>query len=149
MKRKTEKKRMEASKAILGILFLLLFLVLGFSMFMTYTTGNMACMSIMLIGSFILCSIGVGFYYWKAKVENVQKIRNERIETGNHKVDMSDVMSIKDDSANIMASAFGSGFISSSSNEYSTYFDTETYQGINEYDENKNGLNSQLEEKDG
>lgn len=126
-------KRMEASKAILCVLYFLMFLIIGFTMYMTYKTSNSVILTPIIIGVFILCSSATGFYYWKAKAENMEKIRNARIKSGNKKVDMQDISNIQDNTAAAMSTAFGGmgmDFANTGANVY-----TDDDEEMEEYEE--------------
>lgn len=92
-------KKTETSKIILCTLYFLMFLMIGFSMYMTYVISDISLLKPIIIGIFTLCSSATGFYYWKAKAENMEKIRNARAKSGLPDVDMSDITSIPDNTA--------------------------------------------------
>ena len=107
---------MEASKVILTILYALMFIVIAFSMALCLITNSINLMIPVLSGVFVLAASATGFYYWKAKAENIEKIRKDREERGSGHVEMQDIMSIKDDTAAVMAGSFGGTSIDTSSN---------------------------------
>lgn len=83
IKRKPKKKvYMEFSKKILVVSWLSGSLVVAFAMWLTYKmviggySGDVSLVAIILSGGFAEIAAGTGFYYWKAKNENVKKIDN-------------------------------------------------------------------------
>lgn len=115
-------KKTETSKIILCVLYFLMILIIGFTMYMTYKTSDITVLTPIIIGVFTLCSSATGFYYWKAKAENMEKIRSERAKSGNLKIDMSDIASIQDNTTAMMGAALGSAVI----NSEETYTEEET-----------------------
>ena len=77
-----EKVYMEFSKKILVVSWLSGSLVVAFAMWLTYKmviggySGDVSLVAIILSGGFAEIAAGTGFYYWKAKNENVKKIDN-------------------------------------------------------------------------
>ena len=112
-------KKFEASKVILIFIFLLLFIVIGFTMFMTWTISNITALIPIIIGTFVLSGSAIGFYYWKAKAENIEKIRKSREKRNSGHVEMNDIMSIPDNGAAVMASALSGVSIDANTPEYS------------------------------
>lgn len=108
-------KKLEASKVIIIVMYILMFLVVGFSGFLAVYTKNAQVFLPVIAGTFVLAASATGFYYWKAKAENMEKIRIDRENRKAVTVDMKDIMSIKDDTAMAMSAAMGNipGFDSS------------------------------------
>lgn len=68
------KNKMETSKKILLFLMIVFIIVLIFSCYMIYKTDNLDPLSYLIPSIGGLLSVAVGFYYNKAKSENVLKI---------------------------------------------------------------------------
>jgi hypothetical protein len=64
------KKKIEMSKLILYALFLLIIVMIVVSMVLAFL-GMATSYEIAMTGVFSLATIAVGFYYWKAKAENM------------------------------------------------------------------------------
>lgn len=79
---KKRKAKMEFSKKILVISWLSGSFVIAFALWLTYKmvlggySGDVSLVAIILSGGFAEIAAGTGFYYWKAKNENIQKIGN-------------------------------------------------------------------------
>ncbi len=69
---------MEFSKKILLIAFISTTLVVLFSCVLMWRTGDLSPLNVILGGLFAEITAGTGFYYWKAKNENVLKIKNSK-----------------------------------------------------------------------
>lgn len=79
---KTRRKKIDTSKVILLILLAYITLLTPFVLWIAIK-GNTEPLTIMIEGTFALTSIAVGFYYWKAKAENLHKYKqNENITMG-------------------------------------------------------------------
>ena len=69
---------MEFSKKILLIAFISTTLVVLFSCVLMWRTGDLSPLNVILGGLFAETTAGTGFYYWKAKNENMVKINNSK-----------------------------------------------------------------------
>lgn len=82
MARAKKKPRMEFSKRILVVSWISGSLVILFALWLTYKmviggySGDVSLVAIILSGGFAEIGAGTGFYYWKAKNENIKKIGN-------------------------------------------------------------------------
>lgn len=70
-------KKMEFSKKILIVAGILNVLVIGFSCWMMWKTENLEPLAYLLPSVGAEVSVGTGFYYAKAKVENKIKLMKE------------------------------------------------------------------------
>jgi flagellar biosynthesis component FlhA len=70
------KKKIEMSKLILYALFLLIIVMIVVSMVLAFL-GMATSYEIAMTGVFSLATIAVGFYYWKAKAENMHKYKQD------------------------------------------------------------------------
>ena len=70
------KKKIEMSKLILYALFLLIIVMIVVSMVLAFL-GVATSYEIAMTGVFSLATIAVGFYYWKAKAENMHKYKQD------------------------------------------------------------------------
>jgi flagellar biosynthesis component FlhA len=70
------KKKIEMSKLILYALFLLIIVMIIVSMVLAFL-GMATSYEIAMTGVFSLATIAVGFYYWKAKAENMHKYKQD------------------------------------------------------------------------
>jgi putative Mn2+ efflux pump MntP len=70
------KKKIEMSKLILYALFLLIIVMIIVSMALAFL-GMATSYEIAMTGVFSLATIAVGFYYWKAKAENMHKYKQD------------------------------------------------------------------------
>lgn len=66
-------KKYEMSKRILYILGILIFVLFPVVVIVSLLTGDVSPLVQYVIGVFALASVSVGFYYWKAKNENLHK----------------------------------------------------------------------------
>lgn len=70
------KKKLEMSKLILYAIFLLILVMIFVSMLLAFL-GMATSYEIAMTGVFGLATIAVGFYYWKAKAENMHKYKQD------------------------------------------------------------------------
>ena len=73
-----KKKKTETSKQILFVLFICSIIFVIFNMYLSCKTGDTSVMQAISEGLFRLLGVAVGFYYWKARSENIRKY-NKRI----------------------------------------------------------------------
>lgn len=66
-------KNYEMSKRIIYVLAYLIFALLPIVLIVSLVTGDASALSQYVIGVFGLATVAVGFYYWKAKNENLHK----------------------------------------------------------------------------
>lgn len=66
-------KNMEMSKRILYVLGYLIAVLLPLVVIVSLVTKDTSSLTQYVIGVFALASVAVGFYYWKAKNENLHK----------------------------------------------------------------------------
>lgn len=76
MKDKIKPKK-EFSKKIFNIVITLFVIVLFYSMALMWKTDNTEGLMYLIPSVGTLASVTVGFYYWKAKMENLIKLRKE------------------------------------------------------------------------
>lgn len=82
MARKSRAIKMEFSKKILIVSWLSGSIVIIFALWLTYMmvikgySGDVSLVALILSGGFAEIATGTGFYYWKSKNENMQKIGN-------------------------------------------------------------------------
>lgn len=76
MKDKNKPKK-EFSKKIFNIVITLFVIVLFYSMALMWKTDNTEGLMYLIPSVGTLASVTVGFYYWKAKMENLIKLRKE------------------------------------------------------------------------
>lgn len=67
--------RIEFSKLILGLVMLIYFLAVGVGIHLCYTDPTQFSTLAMLVGA--PTAVGIGFYAWKAKAENIIKLKKE------------------------------------------------------------------------
>lgn len=72
-----QKQKMEFSKKIFYIVILLFIIVIGFSMALMWKTENTEALAYLIPSIAGLATTSVGFYYWKAKVENTIKLSKQ------------------------------------------------------------------------
>lgn len=73
-------KHWEYSKKLLCIVWILIVILLPVSIAATFICNDTALLREYIIGAFALASVSHGFYYWKAKNENLHKYgRDEEI----------------------------------------------------------------------
>lgn len=85
---------METSKKILLALLIPTYLLIGLTivaMFMGYDAGYLVTLTECLIGC---VTIGVSFYYWKAKAENIVKISKTIPSSLKDKIDVNNMMNM-------------------------------------------------------
>lgn len=70
------KKKIEMSKLILYALFIVIIAMIIISVILAFA-GTATAYEIAMTGVFSLASIAVGFYYWKAKAENMHKYKQD------------------------------------------------------------------------
>ena len=69
---------MEFSKKILYVLWISTTIVVFFSFVLMFKFGDLSPLSYIIGGMFTELATSTGFYYWKAKNENVLKINNSK-----------------------------------------------------------------------
>ena len=76
-KNKKKAKQMEFSKKIFYIVITLFIVVLIFSMALMWKTDTTDGLAYLIPSVATIAATTIGFYYWKAKVENVIKLSKE------------------------------------------------------------------------
>lgn len=74
---KENKPKKEFSKKIFNIVITLFIIVLFYSMALMWKTNNTDGLMYLIPAVGTLASVTVGFYYWKAKMENMVKLSKE------------------------------------------------------------------------
>ena len=77
MAKKKYKKKLEFSKKIFIIVIIILIAVIVYSMALMWKTDNCDGLNVLIPSVFTLANVCVGFYYWKAKMENIIKLSKE------------------------------------------------------------------------
>lgn len=72
---KKRKKRIETSKLLLIVSISLVVVTMIFTFIAVLITRDVSPLAYLIPGVFGLCSTSFGFYYWKAKNENLQKYK--------------------------------------------------------------------------
>jgi len=67
-------KKREASKVVVAALILFAALVTAFACALMWHTGDTSALAYLIPAAFTLASTAVGFYFWKAKAENLLKL---------------------------------------------------------------------------
>lgn len=67
---------MEFSKKILYVLWISMTIVVLFSFVLMWKFGDLSPLSYIIGGLFAELATSTGFYYWKAKNENMEKFKN-------------------------------------------------------------------------
>ena len=75
-------KKLEMSKLIIYGIALLIVILLPVVIIVSCVTGDTQPLTNYVIGVFGLASIAVGFYYWKAKNENLNKYAKKYLKAG-------------------------------------------------------------------
>ena len=75
-------KKLEMSKRIVYGIALLIVILLPVVIVVSCVTGDTQPLTNYVIGIFGLASIAVGFYYWKAKNENLNKYARKYLKAG-------------------------------------------------------------------
>ena len=75
MKKEKQKKPLEFSKKILIVLSLATTIIVVLSFVLMFMTQDLSPLSYIITGIFAELASATGFYYWKAKAENVIKIQ--------------------------------------------------------------------------
>lgn len=75
-------KKLEMSKKIVYGIALLIVILLPVVIIVSCVTGDTQPLTNYVIGIFGLASIAVGFYYWKAKNENLNKYARKYLKAG-------------------------------------------------------------------
>lgn len=78
-------KNLEMSKRIVYAIALLIIVLLPVVIIVSCITGDAQPLTNYVIGVFGLASIAVGFYYWKAKNENLNKYAKKYLRSGDIK----------------------------------------------------------------
>ena len=73
---RNSKKKIEMSKLILYALFVVMVSMIIISVALAFA-GMATAYEIAMTGVFSLATISVGFYYWKAKAENMHKYKQD------------------------------------------------------------------------
>lgn len=68
------RKRIEFSKKIFIGVSIIAISVIAFSMYMVYVTGDLSPLSYLIGAVGVEVGAATGFYFWKAKAENVIKL---------------------------------------------------------------------------
>ena len=76
-KDKGEKKRIEMSKILLIVSDVMAGLTLILTFVAVFITKNLSPLAFLIPGVFGLSTVAHGFYYWKAKAENLKKFGQE------------------------------------------------------------------------
>lgn len=71
---------MEVSKKILLILWISTTIVVFFSFVLMFKFGDLSPLNVILGGLFAEIATATGFYYWKAKNENMAKFKNINVQ---------------------------------------------------------------------
>ena len=71
--RVTTKKNMETSKRLLLFACSLCVIITVMTISAVFVLQDAAPLEYLIVGAFGLCSTSFGFYYWKAKNENIKK----------------------------------------------------------------------------
>lgn len=74
-------KHKEMSKRLLIIILALIFILLPIIVVASLVLGDASILKEYVIGAFSLGSVAFGFYFWKAKNENIHKYAKEESET--------------------------------------------------------------------
>ncbi len=75
-------KKLEMSKLIIYGIALLIVILLPVVTVVSCVTGDTQSLNSYVMGAFGLASIAVGFYYWKAKNENLNKYAKKYLKAG-------------------------------------------------------------------
>lgn len=90
-----EKKHLEFSKKIFYMLSVMIAVICLYAMTLMWHTSDTSGLGYLISGAFGAFSVGVGFYYDKAKKENIQKISLNSL---NENVEVSEDINYEDDS---------------------------------------------------
>ena len=74
MRKRTKKKKMETSKILLIVSDVMAVSVLIGTLVAVFTLRDAGPLEYLIVGAFGLASASHGFYYWKAKAENMKKL---------------------------------------------------------------------------
>lgn len=72
------KYRKEFSKKILYVVFVCTIIIVALSFVLMWKTGDLSPLSYIITGVFAEVAAATGFYYWKAKNENMLKIEGSK-----------------------------------------------------------------------
>lgn len=72
--KRRKKTRMEFSKKILVVMFIITLIIVACAIAMSYMTQTTDVYAYLIPAIFAELSVGTGFYYWKAKRENEIKL---------------------------------------------------------------------------
>lgn len=75
-KSRAKLNKVTTSKVILIILLIYIALLTPFTIVIAFN-GNTEPFTRVIEGAFALCTVAVGFYYWKAKAENLHKYKQD------------------------------------------------------------------------
>lgn len=86
---KKNRSDLEYSKVIYNRLTLMVWIVVLFSMFMSYRTNDTSMLSYLIPAAFGALATGTGFYFYKAKAENEIKLAQlyKQLDLGEHEID--------------------------------------------------------------
>jgi len=76
-KARHRRPRTEFSKKLLYANFSVVYMVIIFTMVIVWRTGDTSPLSYLIPSTFTLASVANGYYYWKAKAENIVKYGNK------------------------------------------------------------------------
>lgn len=77
MNNKEPKKKIETSKIIIFVAFIMVTAVTVDAIFLMHQTGDTSPLSYIIPSAYGVLTAATGFYYWKAKNENKLKLRNQ------------------------------------------------------------------------
>lgn len=70
-------KKREFSKVILVVAAIVAAIVIAFTFVMVWRTCDLTPLQYVIAGVFSVLTVGVGFYYWKARLENSIKLKEK------------------------------------------------------------------------
>lgn len=71
------KRKVDTSKLILIVILSYIILLTPIGVWVAIATNNPSPIDDLIIGAFSLATVAVGFYYWKAKAENLHKYKQD------------------------------------------------------------------------
>lgn len=72
-----QKTKLETSKVLLIIALIIVIIISVVAVVATFVLQSMDALGYLITGAFGLCSTAYGFYYWKAKAENLHKYNRD------------------------------------------------------------------------
>ena len=96
---KKTKKHLEFSKRIFYMLTVMISIICLYSMALMWHTGDTSGLAYLVTGAFGAFSVGVGFYYDKAKKENLKKYECNTTSLNLEDIEVSESVSYEDDSS--------------------------------------------------